>query len=128
MATTLTAPTAPATQTKQPPAWLLWVMALPLGLVLNAMTLWSFNELSDLVFLMADETTHFERGLSGLLASTLIPSLPTFALLRFTRLAEWLAPKRLLLNLLLVFNMVFMAFWAYQLYLAGTGQWSYLRW
>ena len=114
------------------PSWLLLVMALPLGITLNFISSWSFNQGSErLLVLWATqwESTRFQEALVGLTVCVVLTTLLVFCLLKFTRLGSWLAPNRLALGLVLLFDAVVVLMGVRRLYLVGLGEWdlSYLQ-
>ena len=111
------------------PTWMLLVMALPIGIVLNFLSAWSFNQLSDVILALLTgqgELSRFQEGLVGMAVNLGIPTLLVFCLLRFTRLGVWLAPNRLTLGFTFLFDVSIVVMLVRRLYLLGAGQWNHL--
>lgn len=79
------------------PAWLLWLMALPMGLLANGMVNGLENLPDAFLTLMGwlAEPSRLQRLLAALVSNFLVPGLLAFMLLRLTPLGRWLAPNRL---------------------------------
>lgn len=81
------------------PAWLLAMVAWPLGVLIQGITGGLDNLPQALLTLMGwlDEPTRLQRLAAALVSNMLLPTLAVFVLLRWTRLGHWLAPNRLAL-------------------------------
>jgi len=115
---------------RQLPTWTFLAMALPIGIVLNFLSAWSFNQLSDVILALLTgqgELSRFQEGLVGMAVNLGIPTLLVFCLLKFTRLGVWIAPNRLALGVTMLFDIAIVFMFVRRLYLLGMGQWAYLR-
>jgi len=111
------------------PTWMLLAMALPMGIVLNFLSAWSFNRLSDVILALLtgqEELSRFQEGLVGMAVNLGLPTLLVFCLLKFTRLGIWLAPNRLALGVTFLFDAAIIAMGAHRLYKLGLDQWAHL--
>ena len=90
-----TSPSAPPRASR--PAWLLWLIALPTGLVVNGLTDGLDNLPQALMTLMGwlAEPTRLQRLSAALVGNFLVPGVIAFGVLRLTPLGRWLAPNRL---------------------------------
>lgn len=86
------------------PVWMLMVIALPLGMVLNFLTGGWANLSDSLLVLMGWQhgPTTLQVYAAGVVSHVAAPALVAFLFLRATRLGAWLAPNRLALGCLLV--------------------------
>jgi hypothetical protein len=112
------------------PTWMLLAMALPMGIVLNFLSAWSFNRLSGVILALLtgqEELSRFQEGLVGMAVNLGLPTLLVFCLLKFTRLGVWIAPNRLVLGVTMLFDVAIVAMLFRRLYLYGLGQWEHLR-
>lgn len=112
------------------PTWMLLAIALPMGIVLNFLSGWSFNQLSDVIpawLTGQEELSRFQEGLVGMAVNLGLPTLLVFCLLKFTRLGIWIAPNRLALGVTMLFDLAVAFFFVRRLYLLNVGQWAYLR-
>lgn len=111
------------------PTWMLLAMALPMGIVLNFLSAWSFNRLYGVIPALLtgqEELSRFQEGLLGMAVNLGMPTLLVFCVLRFTRLGVWLAPNRLALGITVLFDAAIIAMGAHRLYKLALDQWSYL--
>lgn len=112
------------------PTWMLLAMALPMGIVLNFLSGWVFNQLSDVILALLagqEELSRFQEGLVGMVVTLGMPTLLVFCLLKFTRLGVWLAPNPLALGVTILFDAAIVVMFVRRLYLLGMGQWAHLR-
>lgn len=112
------------------PTWMLLAPALPMGVVLNFLSAWSFNRLFDVILALLtrqEELSRFQEGLVGMAVNLGMPTLLLFCLLKFTRLGIWLAPNPLALGVTLLFDVAIVVMLVRRLYLLGMGQWAHLR-
>ena len=111
------------------PTWMLLALALPIGIALNFLSAWPFNQLSDFILsLLAAqaELSRFQEGLVGMAVNLGIPTVLVYCLLKFTRLGVWLALNRLALGVTVFFDIVIIVMGAHRLYKLGLDQWPHL--
>jgi len=105
------------------PTWMLLVIALPVGVLVNGLT-GGFENLSGALLLLMGwehEPTMLQRWLVKTVSHMVVPGLLSFAVLKVTRLGDWLAPNRLALGALLLADGLLVGYAAWSLYQAGTG-------
>lgn len=112
------------------PTWMLLAIALPMGITLNFLSGWAFNQLSEgiLALLDAQEVlSRFQEDLVGMAVNLGIPTGMVYCLLKFTRLGAWIAPNRLTLGVTLLFDLSIAFMFVRRVYLTSLGQWAHLR-
>lgn len=113
---------------RQRPTWLLLAMALPLGIALNFLSGWAFNQLSAVILDSLkgwSEASRLQESAIEMAVNLGLPTLLVFCLLKQTRLGGWLAPNRLTLGSTLLFDAAIVVMCVRRLYLSGSGHWPY---
>lgn len=111
------------------PSWLLWLVALPAGMVLNGLT-GGLDHLPQALLTLMDwlhEPTRLQRLAAALVSSMLIPAVLIFLLLRFTPVGAWLAPNRLALAGLMLANALILVIVVNGIYQASIDMPPYLH-
>lgn len=110
-------------QERKPATWVLLVMALPISVVAGSLIDERANLSNALLGLMGwlAEPTYLQRQFVRVLSHLVVPTLIAFALLRSTRLGDWLVPNRLVLVALAVADGVFAVVALYGLAMAANG-------
>lgn len=105
------------------PTWMLMVMALPLGVLVNSSTGGWDNLPGSLILLMGweHEPTLLQRWIVKTISHLVIPGAIAFVVLRITRLGDWLAPNRLAMVALIAADVLLCGHGVWALYRAGTG-------
>lgn len=122
-------PTAqPAPHTAHRPTWLLWLIAMPVGVLANALTGGLENLPQALMTLMGwlHEPSQIQRYSAKMISRMLLPGLLAFLVLRVTPLGRWLAPNRLAVAGLILANGLLTFVVLYGLYQASMGELPYL--
>jgi hypothetical protein len=110
------------------PSWLLWAMALPAGVLANAMA-GGWNSLTDAMLMLAGwqhDPTLLQRYSAGVTSHLVVPSFLAFVLLRTTPLRTWLAPNRLAVGCLLLADALVLGITLRGLYRASMDSMPYL--
>lgn len=111
------------------PGWVLWLAALPAGLLINGLTGALDNLPQALMALMGwlNEPTRLQRLVAALVSNMLVPGVLVYLLMRMTPLGGWIAPNRLALVGLMLANGLLMLMVLHALYQASIDMPPYLR-
>lgn len=124
----MTITTTSASTSSHRPAWLLLLVAWPLGVLVNGITGGLDNLPQALLTLMGwlEEPTRLQRLTAALVSNMLLPALAMFLLLRWSPLGRWLAPNRLALVGLAVANGLMLFIALHGIYQAANNMPPYL--
>ncbi len=117
-------PHLPSAASNSRPNWMLFAMALPVGVLLDRLTGGWDNLSGSILILMGwlHSPTVLQRHIASMVSHLVVPALLVFMVLKATRLGAWLAPNRLALGCLLVADAVLMGVALRNLFLAAMGE------
>jgi hypothetical protein len=116
-----------STRTRRP-GWVLWLVAIPAGMLINGLTGALDNLPQALMTLLGwlNEPTRLQRLVPALVSNILVPGVLVYFLLRMTALGGWIAPNRLALAVLMLANGMLVFMMVYALYQASIDMPPYL--